>query len=170
MIKKTEFRFQNCFANFSAYVVSGDKKTEILRGNDNHKQASVTLKTTKGQNRTSLVVAPLKVAIDPVSLGVILQFAANKVPKSSLFANRLSATLFPLCEALKLNTTSRLQTVKALVEAREYAKQMDISLQGLSVCLVNDEVREPLLCAGFDRLISTSGIVMDENDEINVLN
>ncbi len=162
--------FKIVLQNFSAYVVSGDKKTEILRGNDNHKQASVTLKTTKGQNRTSLVVAPLKIAIDPVSLDVILQFAANKVPKSSLFANRLSATLFPLCEALKLNTTSRLQTVKALVEAREYAKQMDISLQGLSVCLVNDEAREPLLCAGFDRLISTSGgIVMDENDEINVL-
>ena len=74
--------FKIVLQNFSAYVVSGDKKTEILRGNDNHKQASVTLKTTKGQNRTSLVVAPLKVAIDPVSLGVILQFAVNKVPKS----------------------------------------------------------------------------------------
>ena len=155
--------------SFSAYVVSGDKMTEILRGKDNHKHASITLETSEGQNITSLVVAPLNVVIDSVSLELILQFAVNKVPKSSLFANRLSATLFPLCEALKLNTSSRLQTVEALLEAKEYAKKMDITLEGLSVCLVHNETREPLLCAGFDRLTSTSGgVVRDENDEINV--
>ena len=156
--------------SFSAYVVSGDKMTEILRGNDNHKQASITLETTEGQTKTSLVVAPLKVAIDLVSLELILQFAVNKVPKSSLFANRLSATLFPLCEALKLNMNSRLATVEALLETREYAKEMKISLEGLSVCLVHDETREPILCAGFDRLTSTSGGALDGgNDEIDVL-
>ena len=155
--------------SFSAYVVSGDKMMEILRGKDNHKHASITLETSEGQNITSLVVAPLNVVIDSVSLELILQFAVNKVPKSSLFANRLSATLFPLCEALKLNTSSRLQTVEALLEAKEYAKKMDITLEGLSVCLVHNETREPLLCAGFDRLTSTSGgVVRDENDEINV--
>lgn len=156
---------------FNASVVSSDEERKILRGeNSGPTKESITVEVSEFQKRTSIVIAPIQVALDSVSLDIILQFAVNEVPGNSLFAKRLRATLSPLCEALKLNVISRLQTVEALLEAKEYEKEIYIRLEGLKVCLVDDESREPLVCAGFDRLISTmEGAASTTSDNVDLL-